>query len=312
MKTSLVLILCLLIPLHAGAQAVSGFDIEGHRGCRGLMPENTIPAFLKALDLGVDTLELDVVVSRDQQLVVSHEPFFSAEITLAPDGSHIPAEMQMQYNLFKMDYAEIKRYDVGSLGNQRFPEQQKLKTFKPLLRAVFQETQRYIRARGLRAVRYNIETKSTPAGDNLYQPPPAVFAKLLYDEIIRSKMQKYVMIQSFDVRTLQEFKKFPVKLPLVLLVENKDGVRQNIEKLGFQPAVYSPNFLLLDGATVDYCHQQGVKIIPWTINEVSDMEALRKLNVDGIITDYPDRAIRIFRKAARGGKAAVRLNDRRN
>ncbi len=296
MKKILALVLCLLIAADAVAQTARPFDIEGHRGCRGLMPENTIPAFLKAIDLGVNTLELDVVVSQDGQLVVSHDPYFSAEITLDPAGQPIPADKEKQYNLFRMSYAEIKRYDVGSLGNRRFPEQQKIKVHKPLLGAVFNETRKYIHAHKLPAVRYNIETKSTPAGDDLYHPAPAVFARLLYAEIMKHDMQKYAMIQSFDVRTLQEFKKFPVHLPLVLLVENKDGIQQNIARLGFQPDVYSPNFALLDEPTLDYCRAKGIKLIPWTVNDVADMQSLRKLNLDGIITDYPDRAAKVFAK----------------
>jgi glycerophosphoryl diester phosphodiesterase len=132
-------------------------------------------------------------------------------------------------------------------------------------------------------------------GDMTYHPAPAVFARLLYDEIIKSKMQKQVTIQSFDVRTLQEFRKFTVKMPLVLLVENKDGIEKNIEKLGFQPDVYSPHFSLVDELTVKYCREKKIKIIPWTVNETADMERMKKLALDGIITDYPDRAIKVFR-----------------
>jgi glycerophosphoryl diester phosphodiesterase len=294
-RISLTLCLALTLSVSINPQSNGGFDIEGHRGCRGLMPENTVPAFLKAIDLGVNTLELDVVVSKDQQLVVSHDPYFSADITLDPDGKEIAPEKQTQFNLFKMDYAEIRRYDVGSLGNKRFPAQQKLKTYKPLLSEVFLETRKYIKEHGLSPVRYNVETKSTPAGDDLYNPKPAVFAKLLYDEILKDGMQQQVLIQSFDVRTLQEFRKYAVKLPLVLLVENKDPIERNLERLGFQPDVYSPNFLLVDEATVAYCRQRGIKIIPWTVNEEADLQAMKKLNLDGIITDYPPRAIKIFR-----------------
>jgi glycerophosphoryl diester phosphodiesterase len=294
-KTIIIVSCCLTLSLLVPAKIKDSFDIQGHRGCRGLMPENSLPGFLKAIDLGVNTLELDVVVSRDKQLVVSHEAYFSAEITLDPEGNPIPAEKQTQHNLFQMDYAEIRRYDVGSLGNRRFPEQLKIKTYKPLLSEVFIKTKKYIEDHKLPKVRYNVETKLTPAGDGIYNPPPEVFAKLLYEEILKHDMQKYVFIQSFDIRTLQEFKKYPVRLPLVLLVENKDGIHRNIERLSFQPDVYSPNFSLVDQATVNYCRQRGILIVPWTINEVSDMEAMRKLDLDGIITDYPDRAIRIFR-----------------
>ncbi len=290
-----ILFLPFMAAINIFSQTSPDFDIQGHRGARGLMPENTIPAFLKALDVGVDTLELDTVVSRDGKLVVSHEPWFSSEISLDKNGQPIPSEKQKEFNLYKMNYAEIKLFDVGSLGNRRFPEQQKIKTYKPLLADVFKETQKYIRSNRLKPTMYNIETKSTVQGDMTYHPAPAVFARLLYDEIIKSKMQKRVTIQSFDVRTLQEFKKFPVKMPLVLLVENKDGIEKNIEKLGFQPDVYSPHFSLVDELTVKYCRERRIKIIPWTVNEISDLERMKKLALDGIITDYPDRAIKVFR-----------------
>ncbi len=291
-----ILCICLMFSINTAAQTPATFDVQGHRGARGLLPENTIPAFLKALELGVDTLELDVVVSKDNRIIVSHEPYFSSEISLDKNNLPIPPEKQKEYNIFKMDYAEIKRFDVGSLGNKRFPEQRRMKIYKPLLRDVFGETQKYIQKNKLKPTIYNIETKSTAQGDDIYHPKPAVFARLLYDEIVKSKMQKRVTIQSFDVRTLQEFKKFPVRLPLILLVENKDGIEKNIEKLGFQPDVYSPHFSLVDELTVKFCREKGIKIIPWTVNEISDLERMKKFNLDGIITDYPNRAIDIFRK----------------
>ncbi len=260
------------------------------------MPENTVPAFVRALELGVDTLEMDVVVSRDRQVVVSHEPYFSAAISLDKNGRPIPAQKETETNLFKMDYSQIKRFDVGSLGNPKFPQQRKMKVHKPLLREVFAQTQKTIRGRKLKPVMYNIETKSTPQGDDLFHPKPDVFARLLYDEIIRNKMQKHVTIQSFDVRTLQEFRKFPIRLPLVLLVANPDGIEKNIEKLGFVPDGYSPNYLLVDEETVKFCRERGIKIIPWTVNEIVDLERMKAFNLDGIITDYPDRAIKVFRR----------------
>lgn len=295
MKT-FIFFLFLIFALNAFSQTSATFDIQGHRGARGLLPENSIPGFLKALELGVNTLELDTVVSRDNKIVVSHEAFFSSEISLDKTGQPIAPEKQRDFNMFKMDFAEIKLFDVGSIGNKRFPEQQKMKVYKPLLSEVFKETQKYIRKNKLKPIIYNIETKSRPDGDNIFHPSPDVFAKLLYDEIIKNKMQKFVTIQSFDVRTLQAFKKFSVKLPLILLVENKDGIEKNIERLSFQPEIYSPNYSLIDQATVDYCREKGMKIIPWTINEIADMERMKSFNLDGIITDYPDRAIKVFRK----------------
>ena len=284
----------LLYAMNLYAQPPAVFDIQGHRGCRGLMPENSIPAFLKALEIGVSTLELDVVVSQDKQLVVSHDPWFSADITLDKARNPIAKASEKQYNLYKMKYAEIRQYDCGSAGNERFPQQKKIKTYKPLLREVFLKTRQYITEHHLKPVKFNIETKCSPEGDNIFHPEPDAFARLLYDEILANKMQELVMIQSFDIRTLQEFKKFPVKLPLVLLIENKEGIEKNIEKLGFQPDVYSPYFKLIDQPTLAYCREKGIKIIPWTVNEMSDLEASKKLNLDGLITDYPDRALKVF------------------
>ena len=295
MKKLLILILLLAAANSIFSQTSPVFDIEGHRGTRGLMPENTIPAFLKAIDLGVDTLELDLQVSLDKQLIVSHDSFFAAAFSLDKNGLPIPKDKEMEYNIYKMNYSEVKLFDVGSFGNKDFPEQQKLKVYKPLLRDVFKETQKYIRRNKLKPVRYNIEIKCTPAGDNIFHPVPAVFAKMVYDEIRRAKMEKYVIIQSFDVRPLREMKKFPVKFPISLLVQNKDGIAKNIENLGFQPDIYSPHFSLVDEATVNFCHQKSIKIVPWTVNEIADLEAMKKLNLDGLITDYPNRATKVFR-----------------
>lgn len=290
-----ILLVALMFSVTTFAQTVKDFDIEGHRGARGLVPENTIPSFLKALEFGVDTLELDVVVSKDNKIVVSHEPWFSHLISLDKNDKPIPEETEKEYNLYKMKYSEIKKFDVGSLGNKNFPEQQKMKVYKPLLKDVFGEVQKYIRKNKLKQVRYNIEIKSTPAGDDVYHPAAAVFARMIYDEVLANKMQKNVIIQSFDVRPLQELRKLPVKLPLALLVMNKDGIEKNLANLGFQPDAYSPHFSLVDEATVAYCRARRIKIVPWTVNEIADLERMKTFDLDGIITDYPNRAVTIFR-----------------
>ncbi len=109
------------------------FDIDGHRGCRGLMPENTIPAMLKAIDLGVNTLEMDVVITADDKVVVSHEPFFNHEITTLPSGKTFEEKDEKQYNIYRMTYDSVLKYDVGIKPHPRFPLQQKMNVQKPLL-----------------------------------------------------------------------------------------------------------------------------------------------------------------------------------
>lgn len=291
-----VLFIILAVACNAFSQVSANFSIEGHRGARGYVPENTVPSFIKALEQGADTLELDVVISKDNKIVVSHEPYFSSVISSDKNGNPIPADKEKEFNIYKMDYAEVKLYDVGMRGNKDFPQQMKMKVRKPLLSEVFKEIGKYAKKNKLKNIRYNIEIKSGAAGDNIYHPVPGVFAKMVYDEVLKHKLQNNVIIQSFDVRPLQELRKMPVKLPLALLVGNKDGVEKNLERLGFNPDTYSPNFALVDEKTVNYCHEKGIKIVPWTVNEMADLERMKTFELDGIITDYPDRAVRVFKK----------------
>lgn len=293
-KLSILFILFLAIT--AIAQTRNNFSIEGHRGARGYVPENTIPSFIKALEMGADTLELDVVISKDNKIVVSHEPYFSSIISTDNKGNPISSAKEKEFNIFKMNYSEVKTFDVGMIGNKDFPLQEKMKVHKPLLSDVFKAIKDYSKKNKLKYYRFNIEIKSSVQGDNVFHPIPSVFAKMIYDEVLKYKLEKNVIVQSFDVRPLQELRNCKVKLPLALLVGNKDGIEKNLEKLGFQPDSYSPHFSLVDEATVNYCNSKGLKIIPWTVNEVSDLEKMKKFNLDGIITDYPDRAVAVFKK----------------
>ncbi|MEJ7849522.1 MAG: glycerophosphodiester phosphodiesterase family protein [Pyrinomonadaceae bacterium] len=291
----LLLFILILSTVNMFSQVPPSFSIEGHRGARGYIPENTVPSFIKALDQGVDTLELDVVVSKDNKLVVSHEPYFSSVISLDPQGRPITADKQKEHNIYRMNYSEVKKYDVGSIGNKDFPQQQKMKIHKPLLSETFIAIRKYEKKNKLKPSRFNIEIKSNPEGDISYSPTPPVFARMLYDEIVKYKMEKFVIVQSFDVRPLQELAKMPIRLPLALLVGNKDGIEKNLEKLGFQPDTYSPHFSLVDQPLMDYCKQKSLKIIPWTVNEIADLEKMKMFAIDGIITDYPDRAVKVFK-----------------
>lgn len=285
----LVLILILAIP------AAAQFRIEGHRGARGYVPENTIPSFIKALEQGADTIELDVVVSADGKLVVSHEPWFSHIIATDPKGNPIDEKTEKEHNIFKLKYDEIRRYDVGSIGNKGFPEQVKMKAVKPLLRDVFKAVNAYAKKHKLKAPYFNVEIKSNPDWDDKFTPGPTVMAKLVYDEIVRSKMTTNVIVQSFDVRPLQELRKLPVRLPIALLVGNKDGIEKSVARLGFDPDTYSPHFSLLDDATVKFCRDKGIKLVPWTVNEIADLEKVKTFKTDGVITDFPDRAVKVFK-----------------
>jgi len=269
---------------------VPGFDKQGHRGCRGLMPENTIPAMIKALQLGVTTLELDVVISKDSQVVVSHDPFFGWEISTNPDGNNIMATEEKQYNLYQMNYVEIMRWDVGSKPHPRFPKQEKTIAVKPLLEVLIDSVELYIRQHKMLPVQYNIETKSMPSTDNIYHPAPEKFTDLVMQVVKKKKLEKRTIIQSFDLRTLQVMhKKYP-QIRTALLVEgyNKKTAADNLASLGFTPAIYSPEYSLVSPELVTYCHANGMKLIPWTVNDKKSIDRLKEMNVDGIISDYPD------------------------
>jgi len=267
----------------------TSIDVQGHRGARGLYPENTIPAFLKAVELGVNTLELDVVISRDKKVVVSHEPYFSAEICLDPQGEPIPESKDKSLNMYEMPYEQVRRYDCGSKEVARFPQQVKMEVHKPLLKDVFKVVSEKISDLNQeRDIRYNIELKSNPDTDKIYHPPPDVFSQIVYHVIDENVSFENVTIQSFDFRILRYWHEHYPGVSLAVLIENNKSIEKNIDKLGFTPDIYSPYFKTLSREKVDRIHNLGMKVIPWTVNEVKAMKKLISWNVDGLITDYPN------------------------
>ncbi len=262
------------------------FDWQGHRGFRGLWPENTVEAFLNAAKLPeVVTLELDLAVSKDKQLIVSHEPWFNHVICRKHNGDTLTAGDSVRYLLYSLTAEEIKKWDCGSQGNSRFPQQQKIWTHKPTFReAVFAVKS----ANQAHTLRWNVEIKSQPAWDGIRTPPVEEFAKLVVDELEFLRLEELVTVQSFDVRALQAVKKLNPALKLALLIENINSLDINLKKLGFKPDIYSPYYQLVSAKLVENCHNQQIRVIPWTVNTVADMRGLIQLGVDGIITDYPN------------------------
>lgn len=266
------------------------FDRQGHRGCRGLMPENTIPAMLRAIDLQVTTLELDVVISKDKQVVVSHDPIFNHEISSHPNGQPVTQEEEKKLLLYQMNYEEIARYDVGMRPHPRFPKQEKIKVAKPRLADLFDEVEKYISASQLRPVFYNIETKCKAATDGINHPEPNEFVELLMAVIKEKGLEKRVIIQSFDMRTLRVLHARYPGIRTALLIDAGDelSLEQNLEKLTFTPSIYSPHASKVNALLVEECKAKGMQLIPWTVNTLDEITQLKKLGVDGIISDYPD------------------------
>jgi glycerophosphoryl diester phosphodiesterase len=280
----------ILIATVTFAQYIPKFDIQGHRGARGLRPENTVPAFLMALDSGVTTLELDIAITSDKQVIVSHEPWMSASICMDSSGNAISQKDERKFNIYQMTYDQVQLFDCGSKGNSNFPQQEKMKTSKPLLRDVIIGVENHIKSFGTYEVDYNIEIKSSPEGDKKFHPTVDEFSDLIYKLVDEYLPLDRVVIQSFDFRVLKYWhQKYP-EIRLAALVENTKSIDANLADLGFKPSTYSPNFKLLSREKVKYLHQQKIRVVPWTVNEISDMLSLKGMGVDGLITDYPDRA----------------------
>ena len=260
-------------------------DIQGHRGCRGLYPENSLPAFSKAIELGVHTLELDVVISKDHKVVVSHEPYMNHLIALDVYGNTISKEKGLSYNLYQMTYDSIQMYDCGSKVHPRFPEQKKLKVYKPLLDEVIVLGDSMTN----KTIRYNIEIKSLPEYDCIYTPNVEEFVKLVVEVIRSKKISERTTLQSFDLRALEFIKQQAPDITIALLVDDKESIQEKLKALSFQPDILSPYFKLLSAENVREFQEANLKVIPWTLNEINDMQQMIDFKVDGIITDYPNR-----------------------
>jgi glycerophosphoryl diester phosphodiesterase len=300
------LISTLLCAAACWCGAAFAFDLQGHRGTRGNAPENTLPAFERALQIGVNTLELDIGITADGAVVISHDPFLNPNITRDAGGQWLAGERGPLIR--SLTLAQLQTYDIGrvkpdtpyaKLLNLQQPRDG---THMPTLLQLFDR----VRALGARDVRFNIETKVFPAQPDDTVSPEAMTRALL--KVIRDAgMTQRVSIQSFDWRTLHLVRQFEPSIPLVCLTiqaGDNDNLRTGdwtaglkFADFGSAPkmvkaaggAVWSPNGGAVTQALVDEAHSLGLTVIPWTINNPTDMERLMGWGVDGLISDYPDR-----------------------
>ena len=272
-------------------------EAHGHRGCRGLRPENTLPAFLHALALGVDVLELDVVISADNQVVVSHEPWLNPHICLDPAGQLIESSTPPQFNLYQLPYATIRQCDCGQLRHPNFPEQvAQSAAYKPLLREVFAAVEAATAQLHIPPVGYSIEIKSSPAGDGIFHPAPAKFLALVLAELEAAQVLPRTTLLCFDARILQLAHQQCPDIATCLLVEHDQPWLESLQQLGFAPTTFGPDFRTVTPAAVRQLRTSfpTVRLVPWTVNEIPDMRHLRSLGADGITTDYPDRLLTLL------------------
>jgi glycerophosphoryl diester phosphodiesterase len=317
----------LTIRRQARYALAQGFDLQGHRGARGLWPENTLAGFARTLAIGVTTLELDCAVTRDGVVVISHDPRLNPAHTRDDRGQFIPTPGPA---IFSLSYRELRRYDVGRLrpGTDyaaRFPHQQPVDGERiPRLADLFA----LVRRVDAHEVRFNIETKIFPLEPELTVGPEQ-FATALVRVVMDAGMEARTLIQSFDWRTLQVVHRIAPMLGTVALTDEQPG-DDTIQFDGSVPSpwlggldarefgrsvpslvaasganVWSPDQLDVDAARVAEAKTLGLAIVPWTANEPADMHRMLDLGVDGLISDRPDVLRDVLRSRGRAVPAPV-------
>lgn len=287
----LTLILCVL------SFNLYGFDWEGHRGARGLYPENTISGMEEALKYPINTLEMDVVVTKDKKIILSHEPWMSEKICLAPDGKKITGR---KFNIYKMNYDEVLKFDCGSLRNADFPDQFLASTGKPTLEKLLEVIETKYKDR---KINYNIEIKYSKEWEKEgYVPDYRFFADETIKVIKKHLPESRFMIQSFNFEVLNHIRKIYPEIKLSALNTKAIPPEELMKELGFMPEAYSPFYKNLTPSIVKAYKPLTIKLIPWTVNEVEVMEELIQLGADGIITDYPNLIEKVGQKKCRTGE----------
>lgn len=274
--------------VRKNGESVKGFDEQAHRGGRGLMPENTIASEENAIRFNA-TLEMDLQMSKDGKILVSHDAYFSSDFCLTPEGQEMSKKQGYTRILHQMDYDSITKYDVGLKPHPLFPRQKKMHAVKPLLSVLIDSVEAFAKARH-HVNHYNIEIKSSPAADGKYYPDLTTYVDAAMKIVLSKAIAARTMIQSFDIRALQMVhQKYP-QVQTSYLVGEKDVLTAEgyLKNLGFKPDIFSPEYHIVTPALLKGFHDKGIKVIVWTPNTLAELKNLKDMGVDGAITDYPD------------------------
>jgi glycerophosphoryl diester phosphodiesterase len=260
------------------------FEKMAHRGGSALMPENTIIAMQNALDFGV-SLEMDLYLSKDKQVFVYHDDKLSPKFGSNPDGTPVTQEQAAKKKIIDFTYAELKPYDMGIRAHPDFPRRKRVKAGIPLFSELIDSVESYARSGGLRLPNYSIEIKVPNAS-----LAPRYKADLVDSaiRIIRAKnILARVIVQSFDIEVLEYLHKEYPLVKAAYLVGQGDYL-DNLKKLSFTPTAYSPPYQLVTPELIAYCHTNNMQVVTWTVNNKKDIERLRQMGVDVVMSDYPD------------------------
>ena len=268
-------------------------DVQAHRGGAGLMPENTVEAMKHALDMGVNTLELDLQVSKDGLVVVSHDAYFHSRYATRPDGTKVGKLDPKEY-IYTMPYEEVVKYDVGSRESEVWPGKACFPAVKPLASDLIDFVENYTKEKGYSPVRYNIEIKSKKGkGEGVNWPVYNEFVDKCVKLLLSKHLDERLVVQCFDVRALNFMhEKYP-ELILSYLVDAKAGDFEGyMSKLDFTPQWLSPHYSLVDEELVAKCREKGIRLVPWTVDEPEDIARMIELKVEAIISNYPDMVLK--------------------
>ncbi len=285
MKKIMIIVLISAVSALSAQENLKHIDVHGHRGTRGTRPENTLAAFREALRVGVDVLEMDMNVTGDGVIVISHEKSIVPEICLGPDGKKLTHPVP----IISLKLEELKQYDCGTIKNDRFPTQipspgEKIPTLAEVFELVRNSTEP-----AAAKVGFNIETKIVP-GESEMSPDPETFAKLVVDAAAKYGMTERIIVQSFDWRTLKAVKKLEPKIRISQLTEANLMDLAAVAKAS-QADIISPEFKWINKEVVDHLHANGIQVAPWTLNDKRDIDKAVSWGVDAIITDYPAELI---------------------
>lgn len=280
MKSLFIIILSMSSLVHFSQSNVKYY---GHRGCRGIFPENTIEGFKKAIEMGVDGIEWDVVVNKDNELVISHEPYIDTSYCSYINGKEIISKKDEELNIFTMTTSELKGFDCGSKINNRFPEQEKIKLTKPTYKEAEKELKNY---KGT----ILFEIKSESGLVNKYYPNPKKYAEIIHDNVAESPLLSQMIFMSFDNNLLNELHEFFPKSKFVLLVYNPFMSYEKMRNyLNFKPYALGLNHKIISNKFMRKSEKDKITVFAWTVNDEKDAKELIKMGVKGIITDYPNK-----------------------
>lgn len=293
-RISLLILAAALLPAAFSCTEKKPFiDVQAHRGGAGLMPENTVAAMKNAIDLGVNTVEFDLNVTADGQVVVSHDTYFHPRYATRPDGTLIAPEDPKEY-LFTMPYDSVLKYDVGVRPNDVWPTQQHFPAVKPLCSELIDFVEDY----GKGKLNYNIEIKSWPdaALEGKAWPEYHAFVDACVPVLLSKNLGDRLIVQCFDTRALEYMhEKYPQLILSFLTDETEPDIDAILSQLSFAPAWWSPHYSVVTPENVALCHSLGIKVVPWTVDDKDEMRRLVACGVDAIISNYPDRLIEVVR-----------------